>query len=819
MYINGVNIKKHKRLIWNLLSRHSDNKLELLVRHMAGETTTSERRAIVEEVQRIAKPCTRRMDFASYFDDLCDDFTYEGITHNIDPVSKEVFENALKKTSGSFNIAIYEEVTQSAKSRYLEMLEEQEKNAQIIPATALSLVRSESSTDQSQNIKTGFFPFDPAGYSDKGLNNQTNNVEVIRLTEQEIVFLTSSQELLNCNEPYLYIWEIDRSYDIGDKIIIKCIQKDTVIQPDDSIEITVSISPDVSKVEFLKLQKLIEFREQPEVTKNVTVQNLYKSIEQRIHEHFFVNKTECIPMILSSKNGIWRADSSYITEDNNSLWNTYVTNKDDHLFERILNQPSFQDALNESPDNTLFYVVSPILFEGNKEVICIPYEDIINDEAACGLFKIYHNTNRVKLLRFQTSASKAKNYNYSPSILQNMVGGNLAMVNAKPNKKVQEITRNSELIMMVHDETNILESLGFNDVIAQANEPKYQKSKLIKKYILPHVEGEKTLFSAYENAREIRTEDRFAYKTEVSFKTEKDSESVNAETVNISSKGLCLKVANTDNLCLQQEILITFDSLNKRLKEKIVEQPYKIINIKDNSAHLMAAGTLKNNLARKLMTKLIYTNLDKLKPTGIKDKVYGLSRAMRSIYTQNHIDIPFFLSREKRQNFIETVLVNKLTKISNLNDQQDIMNLLSSPSFLSFTNKLFTEIDEVNHTSEGYLILLPKIKLKSGNEKLYWVKDLSEILENENGIEFISKIKKADNPSILKIKLRKPGESNNKYYSDEIAYLGRLNEQMKNSLDAYMEDMIAVGEVSDISDLIFKRIEVLSEKEKEKEAA
>ena len=398
-----------------------------------------------------------------------------------------------------------------------------------------------------------------------------------------------------------------------------------------------------------------------------------------------------------------------------------------------------------------------------------------------------------------------------------MVGGNLAMINAKPNAKVNSITEKAELFVTVHDDTFMMKNLGFDDIIAESQEPKYQKTALTKSFILPEVEGEKTLHPAFENNREIRTEDRFVYKTQISFKKNIKSPCFNAETVNISSKGLCISVKSAEELEKGEEILITFDALNGRLKEKIIEQPYKIMNINRLNVHLMASGTIKNNFARKAMTRLIYNNLDKLKPTGVKDKIYGLSKAMRSIYSQNHINIPFFLSREKRQNFVETVLVNKISEISNLKEQQDILNLMSSPSFLTFSNRLFADLDEENSNSEGYVILLPKIRLKSGTEKLYWIKDLNEIFDNENGIEFIQKIKAADNPAILKIRLRKPGEENRRYYSDELAYLRRLNQDMTESLDNYVNDMIAVGELSEITSIVLDKIEAMTE-EKEKVA-
>lgn len=809
MYINGVNIKKHKRVIWNLISRRSDSKLETLVRHMSGDATSAERKAITDEIIRISEPCTRRIDFASYFADICVEFAYEGITHNIDPLSEEKFKEALEKTKGAYNLAIYEEVTSDAKTRYLEMIAEQERNNSVIPATPLNLFRESNLTEaKEETLKSGVFPYDPTGYSDKGLNNQTNNIEIIAMSEEEVVFLTSSQELLNCEFPYLYLWDIDRSYGIGDKIIIKCDQKDTTIQPDDSIEIKMTISADADVKDVTKLRTLIEFREQPEVTKNVTVQSLYKSIEQRIHEHYFVNKTDCVPMILSNSNSGWYANASYVTEDNNLFWHSFTSNKKDHLIERIIGQESFQKSLNESPRNTLYYIASPILINGNKEVICIEYNKLLENKSACSLFKLYLKANRVKLLRFEVSATKGQETQFSPSILQNMIGGNLAMINAKPNAKVRDIIRRSELFMTVHDDTDMLKALNLDDLIVNSKMPLYNKTKLIEKYILPETNQEHVLHAAYENSREIRTEDRFVYQTEISFKLKKDesAKSINAKTVNISSKGLCIEVDNTDSLNRNDDLLVTFNKLNKTLKDKIIEQPYRIMNIIGNSVHLMATGSVKNNAARKTLTKLIYQNLDKLKATGIKEKVYGLSKSMRSIYAQNHINIPFFISREKRQNFIETVLINKHSKIDNLKDDQDLMNFFSSPSFSSFASTLFADLTDENKSVEGYLILLPKIKLKSGTEKLYWIKDLSEILSNENGNEFIKKIQTVDKPAILKIKLRLPGEENNKFYNDELSYLKILTSGMAESLEAYSEDMLAVGELSEVTDIVLSRI-------------
>lgn len=813
MYINGVDLKKHKRLIWNLLARHSDSQLETIVRHMAGKTTHNERKAILTEIERMSEQCTRRMDFAPYFADLCEEYHFDGIIHNIDPLSQERFNKAIKKTNGKFTIAIYEDTTKQAKSRYLDMIAEQAKISEIIPATSLSLLREYNlEKAKKDTLKSGIFSYDPSGLTDKGLKNQTNNIEIISLSEDEIMFLTSSQELLNCENPFLYLWDIERSYGIGDKVIIKCLHKEATIQPDDSVEIKITIDPSANNAQVRKLRTLIEFRDKPEVAKNVSMQSLYKSIEQRIHEHYFINKTDSIPMILSHYESVWRPNSAYITEDTNNFWHSFTTIKDDHLIERIINLESFQQAINQQPRSTLYYIASPILIDGNKEVICVEYSKLAEDPSACSLFKLYHKANRVKLIRFEIGATSVKETQFSPSILQNMIGGNLAMINAKPNNQVQDIVKNAQIFMTIHNDTEMFNALNLDQMIERSKMPLYYKDKLIRKHILPEVNKNKVLHVAYENLREIRAEDRFAHKMDVSIRIKESADeidsnqSMKAHTINISSKGLCISVNNPELFERNKEVYLTFDHMNKNLKVKIIDQPYQIMNIIGKSVHLMATGSVKKNTARKTLTKLIYQNLDRLKATGIKDKVYGLSKAMRSIYTQNHLTIPFFISREKRQNFIETVLINKFSKLSNIKDEQELINFFSSPSFSAFTSQLFADITEDKTMVEGYIILLPKIKLKSGAEKSFWIKDLSEIFLSENGGELIKKIQSVDTPSILKVKLRTPGLNSDKFYADELTYLKRLTSGMSESLEAYSNDMLAVGELSEVTSLIMDKI-------------
>lgn len=817
MYLNGVNIKKHKNLIWSLLNRHAEPNLSELIRHMAGGASREERSAIEAEIHRLSESCSRKLDFRPFFANACEAFYYQAITHYLDPASKEIFDNLLEQTNTVYNIAIYEDLTNLAKARYIEIQKEREQLVSIIPAKELSLDRTilaKKGQEGKFEVSAGVFTFNPKFYSDVGLRNLSINVDIISLESERIVFRTNNKELVMCDNPYIYLHDYDSSTGIAKTITLKCIHKDALILPDDTVDITVSIAQDADEKSIKDLIVLIGMRDNPTALSSISPQSVYRSIEQRIHEHYLLNNTECIPMVLTSTESGILPRVAYITEANNMLWQNFKSSKEDHLFSRIIGTQRFQRAIAENEKTTLYFFSAPVLVDGNKEILAFELEELVSKIDVCSLFKDYYQTSRMKLLRFEIGHTNIKNYKYSPSSLQNMLGGNLAMINAKPTETVSEILDKCSIVCTVYDESFLLVDLGIDSIFKDAKSLPYGKKPIINRNILPHPSHSPNVIEAIEDVRNVRTEDRFSFATKISLAF--GDTVIIGKTVNISSRGLCIEVEEPSCLSLHQEVKITFDSLNKKIfTDPIVDQSYRVVNIFNKVVNLVAIGSIKESTARRSLTRLIYANLNKLKATGIKESVYGLSRSMRSIHVQNNMSIPFFVSTEKRHNFIETIIVNKFTEISNLNkdENKDLLGFVSSPSFSTYVSKLHAELSEENPCQEGYLILLPRIKTKSGNEKPYWISDLKEVLENENGINLVKKLISSFNLSVLKIKLSMPCKLNDRYFGDEMRYLKRTNPSLVQPLEAYTTGLIAIGEIFEVTDVVVSWTNSLGKKD------
>lgn len=796
-------IKKHHRLIWRLLSKHNADNLESLVRHMSGLTEASERKVLVDEIQRLAVPCMLKMDFRIFFDKLCQPFRFDGIEHYLDKGSIALFKSHLEQTTGIYTQAIYEHLSTSAKERYLEFQNRLASQGQTLPAIPLTLNRKQiaDAHKPSDNVlKAGIFTQEPIGFAEKQLRMLSVEVGIISLEPESLIISTTHKEAVLCDVLYLYLYGYEKSYGIKSPIVIKCQQLDAHLQHDKSAHLVLSPLCDYVEGSSNNLETILKLKAQPEVAPNVSLMALYKSIEQRIHEHYFINQTSCLPLALTPTKQGWQPRAVYLAGHNEHLWFDFQTPSSENLLERIIASPKFQEKMTASRSSASFLVV-PMKLNGNDELLAHELGEILADETLSYLYQGYVSNDKVRLLRFEFIRSRVGHDIYSPSILQGMAGGTLPMVNAHPTQQVTQILSNAHGMLTITEETALFKTLELGEPIRKSAPLRVPKGRLLKANVLKPKNDAPKVHMAVENHRETRTEDRFNFNTVVSIGHLGSMEDIKARTVNISAKGLCIEINEANNFFAGQIVQVTFDNLNAKLNANLIDQQYEIIYINGKNLHLTATGQVKDHLARKAMTKIIYQNLSKLKPSGSYEEIYGLSKAMRSVYCHNHLTIPLMLSRENHQNYIETILCNRFSAISNLNSslETSLPSILAENKFSQFINELYVGLAANTPQVEGYLLILPNDNV--GNRHRYFIQDVTEIIEKKNVREYINELTMTTKPSVLKVSLRHCSELSERYFADEMRYLKRIAPEMLAPLKSMITDLVAIGEISEVTHL------------------
>jgi len=813
------NLAQYRTIILSLISYAVHPKLDTLIEKLTPKLTGSKRFSIKMEIKRLAKPCGLVMDFRPYFDQ-CEPMQHENVCHYLDQISQTLFLTSIENNNGLFSLHIYNEVSEKAKQRHLAMVNA-EREAKTHSKIAIEEVQQVSLVngdlfDEPQitgKSKCRLFSYDPLGMSQKGKLAVGIEVAPLDINANGCVIKAPLHAIAETNEIiYLWFYDHDSALDYQEEIVLEYTVEDRKkLQSGKSSHYLLKLSQASTNKMLNALSGLLAKRLQlANQSQSKQIQPLIASINAKCHEQFLLSNTVDVPMLCAKYHTGWRPSICLKTPSNLGLWQFFTDNNNYDPLARLFCNIDIQAAINSQQEFDDYAYILKHQYIDNEQTkqqfIIIWQSQLDNDYAASSLLSKFILNGDYRYLRLRVLAVNAQQDAHVPSALPDYVSPAMALLNRPHNKQTATLLKASTQLAILTDVTELNDVLALTDALAVNAAPLSNKRSLKCpiKFALPNLSHRAAMEIVTINNNDLRVEDRFEYQLQLVL-THSDNHpiSINGKSNNISTRGMLIELEKPIKLKPGANLRLKIDMPYRDKLLTMPNQAYLLLSSQDNRfLRLVINGPEAKHAACQALRELIYKNMDNLAHCGFEqDSIYGLQKAMRNIYANNHLSVPFFIHQDKRQWHISSVAMNQHTQIKPFNDEDVcskflLLKMVEQEKFRNYCLSLLNKVTGNNPVEVFYILTIPR-KSQHNEQFTFWFSDIKQLQKNGKLNDVLDKIRSIKKPSVLRVQLSKPNKIMDKYFRDELNYLEQISSSSAEELTNAMSLMTGIGEITD----------------------
>ena len=537
---------------------------------------------------------------------------------------------------------------------------------------------------------------------------------------------------------------------------------------------------------------------------DVSSERLSQSIAQRVLEAHYLNTNRSVSYALANAAMNYRPLTEFVTDANRDLWQFLQMDQDFSLANAIVHKPEIKAVLAQTQSVSKYYLAKRLnvneqldfaLFEFNQlPGICESDPELF----ACLLL------DDVRLLRVDLITDKISELYFNPPLINSDNNIRLQSLNHTLTPELKRLATQCDKLLTITDDSHILSDLDLLIPHANSEFDKHGLPNSLVQYLVRPRQAPDKLQQAFLNSKELRKEDRFSCKTTCILIDRESKQARTGKTINMSSKGLAVRLEQSEGLSMHDDVFVSLPSVNKRMSTSVKNQLYSVVAVDGQVVRLKVAGAANQRSGEQLLVDFLAKYQSQLLASGKTESVPGLTQSLRAVTTACHQSIPFTFSINNRSCYVDAISTNRHSQLSNLKHdklESDLTRLLMSDAFGDYLRHLYMRLLEGHERVTGYLLLLPRWQDKQGKEHRFWLQDLDTLAKKQTGFEFISKLHKVAKPAVLSIQLSAPKTLNDQYFCDELKHLNRIDPLAADALPTKTEDVVAVGEIKEISEL------------------
>lgn len=813
-------LAQFRTIILSLISYATHPKLDTLIEKLTPKLAASKRFLIKMEIKRLAKPCSLVMDFRPYFDQ-CEPIQHNNACHYLDEISKTLFLASVEKNRGLFSIYIYDELNEKAKQRHRAVVNaEREAKAHskiaIEEVQQVNLVNDNffSEPQVTGKSKCRLFSYDPLGMSQNGKMKVGIEVTPLDINPNGCVIKAPLHAIADTNNViYLWFYNHDPLLDFQQEIVLEySVEDHKKPQSGNSSHYLLKLSQASDKKMLISLTELLSKRLQlSKKSQSKQVEPLVASINAKCHEQFLLSNTLDIPMLCAKYQTGWRPSISLQTPSNQSLWQFFSDDYGHDPLARLFCNMDIQAAINcEKEFDDYAYILKHQYTDGNDQTklqfVIIWQSQLENDYYARTFLAKYLLNGDYRYVRLRVLAVNAQQDAYIPSALPDYVSPAIALLNRPHNKQTKKLLKASSQLAILTDVTELNDVLALSSAltVTKTNLTSEAKLKCPSKFSLPRLPRKSTMEIVSINISDQRAEDRFEYELQLTLShSGKNSINVKGVSKNISTRGMLIELEKPVKLKPGANLRLTMEVPYRGKLLSMPNQAYQLLSSQDNRfLRLVLNGSESKHAACQALREFIYQNMDDLPHCGFEQKsIFGLQKAMRNIYANNHLSVPFFIHQDKLQWHISSVAMNQHTQVESFNEEEVcvkymLMQMVEQEKFRNYCLSLLNKITENNPVEIFYILTIPRKSLRS-EQFTFWFSDIKQLQRNGKLNEVLDKIRSIKKPSILRVQLSKPNKIMDKYFRDELNYLEQISSSSAEELTNAMSLMTGIGEITD----------------------
>lgn len=820
-------LQKFEKQILSLVPYASNNRLEYLVQKLLPEESSGRHLAVKNEIKKLAQQANKPIDLRSIFT-RCEIVKHNKLTHYLDSAGKELFNQKLVEYQNLYTIAVYHEVYEDAQERArhkkksssgsVNASEGEDKLSELKKdkTEPKPLVNKNRINHETKKLNSSCKVFiNPImGMTTKGKKEVGITASIEKMNNKKVVIQTTNEiKDIDANKLYLWFYEHHKEIDFVEELelgfMIIDSQKSSV---NNKYEYLLNYSSPLTETQmralfthYLRKKKLAIIGP----TKQF-IAPLVDSVTSKGYEQLYLNKTHDIPLLCYKNNNVWHAKIAMKTSGNSEIWDFFSDDEQNFHLPVLLGHKDIQQALNERSNFDRYAFISKYRYKEHFTYALIWYDEFVKDESVKTIFNRYFKKGSFKVIKVSSSFINAAEDAYVPSALPSHVHPKMAVLNRALPKAALDMISDCEHMITVSDVTSLYETI-YQPIRGELTE---LESQLPERYQLGAVDAlsETEIVTAENN--DTRSEDRFllSFKMAVT-RVNKVVTNIPGETKNISVQGLLISLSKETKFNAGEEIELELTVPFNGQERTLTKQKYVVLGYDNNGAIRLLMNTIESkHLACRAIRKYIYQHIDNIVACSAPgSRIYGLQKAMRNIYANNHFSIPFYLKATKHQQYINAASFSGNSALKHLvykndNSEEIILNLLSNQKFRDSCLSIIAAISYQKLSARAfYILVLPKDK-NENEEYSFWYRDLSVLKKSSKLQEYTSKVSNLGQPAILKIELKKSNKPRNMYYRDEINYLRNLDKDRAHDIEMQLEGTIGIGEVTDLTDIAIEMI-------------
>ncbi|WP_354624791.1 hypothetical protein [Psychromonas sp. MME2] len=788
-------------IITELRHKYNSPVLEDEIANLAPTENASKRFLIKMEIMNLSRSVSRVIDLRAYFSNACDKYQYNGISHFLDQIAMKEFETEISKYRGVYTLGVYEYVISQAKKRH-----KLNSNTTTFPTTksihlTKFIQRKELQLDFNKPVSLFFNS--PEKMSSVAFTNfaicafakvLTNNTLTIKVPTDKIIRATG----------LVYVWMhgIENEYDFSERVIITYKIEHTYTEKSDTY---LNLNYHYQQFCNVTEQFLAYASQYVEIQKklaDIPNQNTFNAVMSKAAEQFIISRLNSLPVFLSSERGYWLPSAQFKTQNNGDI-GLFENSKDNNDFLRACCAlPYIQTKLSIGERFIEYIFILPITDkQGKTYYIALPHSVLLVNNFIKKIARGAKQKKQLRLYRIDGGTTSPESECYVPSCLPLPASELFENINQAPFEYVKSLVKKLKRMLVISDFSDAIDYLNLLDECCDNS----HKSIHLPEYILQKPGQQSELFSVNAETSDFRIEDRFFDTISIHLKkrTEIVDEFIDGVTMNISTRGLKIKLTSPIDLNIGNHVLIRFPELLSKDSGNSKYHPYHVVG-QDSALEyrLYIEGNTAHHSGRKLLRSYISKNINNLRAMSNEHEIYGLSRALRNIFA-NNIHVPYGLTaRYGAGRYIQNIALSSHSDLPPVKSDTplEILNLMNTDSFRSLVVQQLDIINKENPYNIFYCVVMPRIK--SNGDKYFFIKQIQCADKNVELTKLLDVLRCIGEPRVLRISSTKKGRVFNKYFRDEIAYLERFSATKIKDIDALLRNVQGIFEMVDITDII-----------------
>jgi len=782
--------------------RHAFNNpsLESEIQHLAENTSVSNRFLIKMEIMNLSRSVNRVIDLRSFFTDNCEKFIYNGITHFLDEISTNEFKNELNRYGGDYTLGVYKYIMQKAKTRYKanpQALFKVAPKTEEIYLTKFSR-RKEERLDFIKEVS--FFYNNPEKMTESAFTNLAIEGITTNISSTGLLIKVPKKNICR-TKGLIHVWMrgIEAEYKFSDRVIITYEIKNTF---EKNAHIYFNLNDhgtQFSKVkdEFLAYSK--KYLEAQKKRNLIPIENTVNAINVKASEQFIIGRLSSLPVFLVENNGVWLPGAQFKTPQNSKLGLFANINNNKDFLRSLCIVPSIQSRISLGKRFYDYFFIMPMKDTDNKtRYFAIPYKEMIANDYLKKKAREAEQENPLKLFRIDGNTTSPEEQCHVSSSLPSSAGDAFENINQQPVEQAKSLSKVLKRMIVLSDFSDAIDNLN----LLTGSADKQKNNVNLSEYRLKKPPKSITIYDAIAETNDFRTEDRFlcSMKVLIQKKAHKSNDFVPCSTLNISTRGLKIKLSKIMKLEVGDIMLVHLPELPGNGDKGARYQPYNIAG-KDSDLEyrLCIEGKAADHDGRKMIREYIHKNINSLKPMGYGNEIYGLSRVLRNIFASN-IHLPHGITaRHGSFRYIKNIAISENSHIPIIKNNST--SLMDTDAFRSAIINKIELINEDNPYEILYLLVMSRTR--SNGDNYFFIKQFSETKKDSELImSLIQNLSCIGAPRLLRIKCTKKSRVFNKYFRDEMSYLERFAVTKIKEIESGLRNTMGVFEMSDVTDLI-----------------